>query len=119
MLFSASPAAAPPNAAVTNVETSEAQADTTRSISTAITNPNPTNSPSRAALWHKERRRQMLAQYGPQISPLERDASSQSVGIPLLIATNAALLGLAVWSGSLHLLAVLALAAFPGSMLSL
>ena len=121
MLSLASPAAAPPDAAVTDVETSEAQADTTRSISIASTNPTPpsTNSPSRAALWHKERRRQMLAQYGPQISSLERAASSQSVGVPLLIATNAALLGLAVWSGSLHPLAVLALAAFPGSMLSL
>ena len=59
------------------------------------------NSQSRAALWHKQRRRQMLEKYGDQIIPLERDASSQSTGVPLLLFANAALLMLAVWSGSL------------------
>ena len=61
----------------------------------------------------------MLNQYGDQITPLERDASSQSIGVPLLLFANAALLTLAVWAGSLSPLAVLGLAAFPGSMLSL
>ena len=74
---------------------------------------------SRAALWHKHRRRQMLNQYGDQIIPLERDASSQSIGVPLLLLSNAALLTMAVWAGTLSPLKVLGLAAFPGSMLSL
>jgi fatty acid desaturase len=74
---------------------------------------------SNPAQWHQERRRQMLAQYGDQISPLEREASSQNLGIPLLLVTNLSLLSLSILSGSLPIPAVLLLAIFPGSIFSL
>jgi fatty acid desaturase len=74
---------------------------------------------SDAATWHRERRRQMLKKYGQQIAPLERQASSQDVAVPLLALANLSLLGMSIWSGSLPIAGVVALAAFPGSMFSL
>jgi fatty acid desaturase len=74
---------------------------------------------SDAAAWHRERRKQMLAKYGDQITPLERESSSQRIGIPLLLLTNFGLLALAMLSGSLSIPTVMALSIFPGSILSL
>jgi fatty acid desaturase len=76
---------------------------------------------SDAAEWHRHRRKAMLQKYGDQILPLERSASSQNVGVPLLLMTNMSLLLLSLWSGraSLSLPAVIALSIFPGSILSL
>ena len=74
---------------------------------------------SDAASWHRERRRRMLEKYGDQIASLERQASSQTIGIPLLLLTNFSLLGLAILSGSLNPLHVVLLAVFPGSIFSL
>ena len=74
---------------------------------------------SDAANWHRERRRQMLSKYGDQIAPLEREASSQKIGMPLLLTTNIGLLGLAMLSGSLSIPAILALSICLGSVLSL
>jgi fatty acid desaturase len=74
---------------------------------------------SDVAVWHRERRRNMIEQYGDQIAPLERDASSQSIGLPLLLTANVSLFGLSILSGSLPIWAVVLLAIFPGSMFSL
>lgn len=76
------------------------------------------SSVSDASEWHRERRRQMMQKYGDQIAPLER-ASSQTVGLPLLSFVNISLLCLSVGSGTLPVPAVVALAVFPGSVLSL
>jgi len=73
---------------------------------------------SSAAQWHRERRRQMIKRHGDQISSLERDASSQSIAVPLLAFANISLLLMSIWSGSLHPAKVLLLS-LPGSMLSL
>ena len=59
-----------------------------------------------------------MQKYGDQIAPLER-ASSQTVGLPLLSFVNISLLCLSVGSGTLPVPAVVALAVFPGSVLSL
>ena len=69
--------------------------------------------------WHRQRRREMLAKYGDQIAPLERETSSQAIGVPLLLLTCGGVWGLAVLCGSLPLWAVIVLAVFPGSILSL
>jgi len=61
----------------------------------------------------------MLEKYGTQISSLEREASSQSIALPLLGLANLSLLCMSIWSGSLHPVKVLLLAIFPGSMFSL
>ena len=74
---------------------------------------------SEPLLWHRNRRQRMLSKYGNAIAPLERDASSQSAAVPLLLLANASLLGMSLWSGSLHPVNVLLLATFPGSMFSL
>jgi fatty acid desaturase len=75
---------------------------------------------SDAAMWHKQRRREMLQKYGRDIRPLETQSSSQSLAVPLLIFGNLALLGLSILSGSLlSLPQVFVLAIFPGSILSL
>lgn len=73
--------------------------------------------PSAAALWHKNRRREMIRKY-PQISKLER-ASSQQAALPLLLLANFSLAAMAVFSGSLSTLQVGLLALFPGSIFSL
>lgn len=69
--------------------------------------------------WHRQRRREMMKLYGNEIAPLEREASSQAIGVPLLVATCASLWGLAIFSGGLAVWQVVLLAAFPGSILSL
>jgi fatty acid desaturase len=69
--------------------------------------------------WHRERRRDMMAKYGDQIAPLEQKASSQAIGVPLLLLTCTSLWALAFISGSLPWQQVVLLAAFPGSMFSL
>lgn len=79
----------------------------------------PTSPLSDAAEWHKRRRMQMLEKYGDQIAPLERESSSESIGLPLLLLTNASLLGLAMASASLPIPVVVLLAIFPGSIFSL
>jgi fatty acid desaturase len=74
---------------------------------------------SPAAKYHKERRKLMLHKYGDKIIPLERDASSQSLALPLLALSNISLFGLSIICGSLHPAYVVLLAIFPGSILSL
>ena len=69
--------------------------------------------------WHRQRRREMLARYGDQIAPLERNASSQWIGLPLLVLSCAGLLVGSVVSGSLPVAAVVLLGVCPGSILSL
>jgi fatty acid desaturase len=81
------------------------------------TEKHPTSSLT-AAEWHRERRRSMMEKYGAQIAPLEQD-TSQTIGLPLLAFTGASLWGLSLWSASLPVWAVVLLAIFPGSMLSL
>lgn len=62
----------------------------------------------------------MLQKYGDQIAPLERTASSQWIGLPLLIvAVCGGLWTGALVSGSLPIAAVVLLGVFPGSILSL
>jgi fatty acid desaturase len=61
----------------------------------------------------------MLKKYGSQIAPLERNASSQRVALPLLVVSNLSLLFLSMASGFLPISMVILLAAFPGSILSL
>ena len=62
----------------------------------------------------------MLQKYGDQIAPLERTASSQWIGLPLLvIAVCGGLWTGAVVSGSLPVAAVILLGIVPGSILSL
>ncbi|KAL7542111.1 hypothetical protein ACHAWF_007093 [Thalassiosira exigua] len=74
---------------------------------------------SRAARWHKDRRRRMLLKYGDRIGPLERDASSHALALSLLCLSNASLFAFSLLSGKLHPLRVTLLALFPGSMFSL
>jgi fatty acid desaturase len=74
---------------------------------------------SPAAKYHKERRKRMLLKYGDQIIPLERDASSQSLAIPLLALSNVSLFTLSLICGTLHPALVVLLAVFPGSIFSL
>lgn len=76
---------------------------------------------STAAEWHRKRRKAMIEKYGDQILPLERNSSSQFVGVPLLAITNLSLLSLSLISGvnDLEVYQIFALALFPGSMFSL
>jgi fatty acid desaturase len=75
---------------------------------------------SDAALWHRQRRKEMLAKYGDVIRPLEQDASSQTLAVPLLIVANLSLLGLSIWCGTeLSSFQTILLGIFPGSILSL
>ena len=88
-------------------------------ISSSSSAPSPTF--STAAQWHRERRKAMVDKYGDQIIPLERNSSSQYVGIPLLAITNLSLLSLSLISGvnDLEVYQIFGLALFPGSMFSL
>jgi fatty acid desaturase len=81
----------------------------------------PSPSFSTAAEWHRKRRKAMVDKYGDQIIPLERNSSSQFVGVPLLIITNLSLLTLSLISGvnDLEVYQIFGLALFPGSMFSL
>ena len=81
----------------------------------------PSPSFSTAAEWHRKRRKAMVDKYGDQIIPLERNSSSQFVGVPLLIITNLSLLSLSLISGvnDLEVYQIFGLALFPGSMFSL
>lgn len=76
---------------------------------------------STAAEWHRDRRKEMIDKYGDKILTLERNSSSQNIGIPLLVITNFSLLSLSLFSGvnDLNIPEILALSIFPGSMLSL
>jgi len=74
---------------------------------------------SPAAQWHQTRRREMLSKYGDQISPLERDSSSHTLALSLLLLSNTCLFGLSLLSGKLHPYQITLLALFPGSMFSL
>jgi hypothetical protein len=89
-------------------------------VSTSSTSTS-TNKFSTAAQWHRERRKAMIDKYGDKILPLERDASSQYVGLPLLAITNLSLLSLSLYSGinDLPVSEIFVLSIFPGSMLSL
>ena len=79
----------------------------------------PATAFSSAAEWHKDRRRQMIQKYGDLIIPLERDSSSHTLALSLLLASNASLLVLSILSGRLPPAQVALLALFPGSILSL
>jgi hypothetical protein len=61
----------------------------------------------------------MIDKYGTKITHLAREASSQSFALPLLILTNVCLSILALSTKYLSLGHVVALAIFPGSILSL
>jgi fatty acid desaturase len=75
---------------------------------------------SDAAQWHKQRRQDMIHQYGSAIRSLETHSSSQTLAFPLLIVANFTLLAFSILSGLvLSLPQVVALAIFPGSILSL
>eukprot|EP00529_Nitzschia_sp_RCC80_P012584 CAMPEP_0113445410 /NCGR_PEP_ID=MMETSP0014_2-20120614/3172_1 /TAXON_ID=2857 /ORGANISM="Nitzschia sp." /LENGTH=570 /DNA_ID=CAMNT_0000336461 /DNA_START=219 /DNA_END=1931 /DNA_ORIENTATION=- /assembly_acc=CAM_ASM_000159 len=76
---------------------------------------------STASEWHRQRRKLMLEKYGDQIRPLETDATSQTMGLPLLALTCFSLLGLSILAGTqdLSIVSVIVLAYFPGSMFSL
>ena len=74
---------------------------------------------SPAAQWHQNRRREMLSKYGDQISPLERDSSSHTLALSLLLLSNTCLFGLSLLSSKLHPYQITLLALFPGSMFSL
>jgi len=76
---------------------------------------------STAAEWHRERRKAMIEKYGDQIIPMERNSSSQFIGVPLLVITNLSLLTLSLISGvnDLEVYQIFGLALFPGSMFSL
>jgi fatty acid desaturase len=74
---------------------------------------------SDASLWHRDRRKEMLAQFGDQIRHLEMKESSQKVALPILVAANLLLLGLSILSGRLPIYQVILLSIFPGSILSL
>jgi fatty acid desaturase len=96
-------------------------ASTTPSISTAeaeILHPQASSSSSPAAMWHRRRRKLMMGEYREQIAPLER-ASSLPIGLPLLVFVNGALTVMACQSATWSLGQIVALAAFPGSVLSL
>ena len=79
------------------------------------------SSSSSAAEWHRKRRKAMIDKYGDQIIPLERNSSSQFIGVPLLVITNVSLLTLSLFSGmnDLEVYQIFGLAIFPGSMFSL
>ena len=90
----------------------------------AIATPTTTNNKqssvfSPAAQWHQNRRREMLSKYGDQISPLERDSSSHTLALSLLLLSNTCLFGLSLLSSKLHPYQITLLALFPGSMFSL
>ena len=90
----------------------------------AIATPTTTNNKqssvfSPAAQWHQNRRREMLSKYGDQISPLERDSSSHTLALSLLLLSNTFLFGLSLLSSKLHPYQITLLALFPGSTLSL
>lgn len=76
---------------------------------------------STAAVWHQQRRKAMIKKYGDQIIPLERNSSSQFIGMPLLVISNLSLLTLSLISGvnDLEVYQIFGLAIFPGSMFSL
>ena len=74
---------------------------------------------SPAAQWHQTRRREMLSKYGDQISLLERDSSSHTLALSLLLLSNTCLFGLSILSGKLHPFQITLLALFPGSVFSL
>ena len=76
---------------------------------------------SNAAEWHRKRRKAMIEKYGDEILPLERNSSSQWIGVPLLAITNLSLLSLSLISGvnDLEIYQIFGLALFPGSMFSL
>lgn len=109
--------------AFSHVSTSLARRRSLKSCKRAVPNENDVvdkeRSFSDAAAWHRERRRLMLERYGSQLAPLERNACSQQVALPLLVATNLSLLALSITSGFLPAPFVVMLAAFPGSVLSL
>jgi len=76
---------------------------------------------STAAEWHRQRRKAMIDKYGDQIIPLERNSSSEWIGVPLLIIANFSLLMMSLISGvnDLEVYQIFGLALFPGSMFSL
>mmetsp|Transcript_2126 Transcript_2126/g.2429 ORF Transcript_2126/g.2429 Transcript_2126/m.2429 type:complete len:506 (+) Transcript_2126:59-1576(+) len=76
---------------------------------------------STAAEWHRDRRKEMIDKYGDKILTLERNSSSQNIGLPLLVITNFSLLSLSLFSGvnDLSIPEIFVLSVFPGSMLSL
>jgi len=92
------------------------RAVSTISSKEVVTNPR-NNGPVDVSAWHKERRKLMLKLYGEEIAALEKD-TSQDIGIPLLVLTNASLISFSLWSGSLSVPGVVILAWFT-SILSL
>jgi len=74
---------------------------------------------SPAAQWHQNRRREMSSKYGDQISPLERDSSSHTLALSLLLLSNICLFSLSILSSKLHPYQITLLALFPGSIFSL
>mmetsp|Transcript_17592 Transcript_17592/g.26665 ORF Transcript_17592/g.26665 Transcript_17592/m.26665 type:complete len:452 (+) Transcript_17592:113-1468(+) len=75
-----------------------------------------TTSPS--AMWHRNRRKQMIQKYASQIIPLEQQSHGLFVGLPLLILSNISLVFMAIRC-STNMSQLLLFALFPGSILSL
>jgi hypothetical protein len=75
-------------------------------------------SASQAAMWHKNRRKKILAKYSSQILPLEQQSHGLFVGLPLLILSNISLSLMAIRSAALTVPQIVLLA-LPGSMFSL
>lgn len=90
------------------------QSTVTSAASTTNTAPRGQN----PADWHRQRRREMMEKYGDELKDLEQ-SNSQSVGAPLLAATCLLLWVCTFVSSTLPVWAVLLLAVFPGSVLSL
>ncbi len=77
-----------------------------------------TSSASPTAMWHKKRRKKILAKYSSQILPLEQQSHGLFVGLPLLIFSNLSISFLAVHSATMSVPQMILLA-MPASMFSL
>ena len=73
---------------------------------------------SKAALWHRDRRREMIRRHGDTITNLESQRSL-SLTLPILIGSNAILTLLSIVSGSFSMLQLFGTAYIFGSVLSL
>mmetsp|Transcript_9555 Transcript_9555/g.10536 ORF Transcript_9555/g.10536 Transcript_9555/m.10536 type:complete len:538 (+) Transcript_9555:124-1737(+) len=91
----------------------------TRSTTSNSKNTRATTKLSPAAVWHQQRRKDMISKYSSQILPLEQESHGLFVGLPILLLSNFSLAALAVLSGRLTIPQIILLALFPGSMLSL
>ena len=104
---------------VTHQKPSQSTASSLRMITSTSVDIGSPSTFSDAALWHRDRRKEMIYKYGDQIRPLEKSSSSQNLALPILVMSNVLLLGISFLSGRLPLYQVVLLSIFPGSILSL